>query len=119
MNAGDIRIDDINTAYTSINNNAGDVKVMDANLGQTVIQLNAGDVKLNGTTFTNLTLNNNAGDVKINDIPHFADYDVRLSSSVGNIKVNGDKQKNPYQQTGTNDYFIDISTNLGDIKIVS
>ncbi|MBO6046859.1 MAG: DUF4097 family beta strand repeat protein [Erysipelotrichaceae bacterium] len=119
MNAGDIRIENIDATYTSINDNAGDVKVMDAKLGQTVIQLNAGDVKLNGTIFTNFTVNNNAGDIKINDIPEFKKYDVRLSTSVGDIKVNGDKLKSPYQQIGNNDYFIDISTNLGDIKISS
>lgn len=116
LNAADMTIDSLRCEQLSISANAGDIDLTQCTFGTVMIALNASDIDIAQTTFTDLTITNNAGDIDIEDIQNFDQYRIRCKTDLGDIKIQNRKVGNSYEQDGEG-HHIDITNNLGDIKL--
>ena len=113
--AGDVKIDTINTA--NINNKYGDIKIENINKGN--IKASAGDIEIINTK--NIKIENNYGDVKIDNINEY----VNIKANCGNIKIDNlniiedssiEDDYGDIKINNTNAH-VDAHTDLGETKI--
>lgn len=113
--AGDIKIDDVNTA--NIDNKYGDIKI--GNIKQGNIKASSGDIKIDNSD--NLKIENQYGDIEINKINEY----INIKANCGDIKINDlniiedSNIEDDYGDIVINNTnaFIDAHTDLGDTKI--
>ncbi|MBR2736445.1 MAG: DUF4097 family beta strand repeat protein [Firmicutes bacterium] len=115
--AGDIDLERVEIQDLEIDTDAGDIDIVDSNIVNGRITADAGDLKMTGSSFTNLTGELDAGDVHIESPVALDDADLDLKVDLGDLRVNKQDHGNSYQQQGTSGIHLDMSVDMGDVKI--
>lgn len=108
----DTKLGDIN-----INSNVGEIKLRSLDADDIGINLNVGEISLRDVNFENVTIDNNVGEVSVDTDANLDDYDISLSTDVGQVNYNGRSYKRSYNQNGSGKNRIKINTNVGEINV--
>lgn len=85
---GDIKIETVNNSL-NLTSKTGDIKIQTANIKEdSKIVSNVGDVKIKKTTGCYIEGKTNVGDTDINNNDRKSDITLKITSSVGDIRVN-------------------------------
>lgn len=114
---GDIKMKDIQTSQFHVDSDIGDVSVKNSYIGDMVLTADIGDGKFENCSFENMDIEMDTGDIKITGVGDLSDYEMKLYTDIGNVEVNGEKQKRTFVREGTNGKQIKIASDIGDIRI--
>lgn len=100
-----------------IDSNIGEIKLRKLEAEDVSINLNVGEISLRDVNFENVTIDNNVGEVSVDTDVSLDDYDISLSTDVGQVNYNGSSFKRSYNQNGSGKNRIKINTNVGEINV--
>lgn len=100
-----------------IDSNIGEIKLRKLEAENVSINLNVGEISLRDVNFENVTIDNNVGEVSVDTDANLDDYDISLSTDVGQVNYNGRSYKRSYNQNGSGKNRIKINTNVGEINV--
>lgn len=100
-----------------IDSNIGEIKLRKLEAEDVSINLNVGEISLRDVNFENVTIDNNVGEVSVDTDANLDDYDISLSTDVGQVNYNGRSYKRSYNQNGSGKNRIKINTNVGEINV--
>ena len=101
----------------TIDSNVGEIKFRKIAAEDIHIDLNVGEISLRDVNFENVIIDNNVGEVSVDTDANLDDYEISLSSDVGQVNVNGRSYKRSYNQRGSGKNRIKIDTNVGEINL--
>ena len=67
--------------------------------------------------FDNVSIDNNVGEVSVYTAANLDDYDISLSTDVGEVNVEGRSFKRSYNQHGNGNKKIKVKTDVGEINL--
>lgn len=114
---GDVNIEDVKSEVFTVEMNVGDLDVKGGTFKNVNINSDVGDVDVRNVVFDKMGIYSDVGDVDLIGVGNLDDYNIRLSTDIGNLSVNGDKVKGEYVRNGRTDKEITIETDVGDTKI--
>ncbi len=117
VDVGDVKINGIKATSTTMDADVGDVDIDNANMGDADFSMSTGDISLDQVTFTNLKINASVGDVEISTTTSLAGYRMDLSTSVGEIEINGQDYDDDYENAGTGAGDVTVNNSTGDIEV--
>ena len=100
-----------------IDSNVGEIKFRSINSDEISIKLNVGEISMRDVSFDNVDIDNNVGEISVYTPAELDDYDISLSTDVGEVNVNGKSYKRSYNQNGNRNRKIKIDTNVGEINL--
>ena len=100
-----------------IDSNVGEIKLRKLEAEDVSINLNVGEISLRDVNFDNVSIDNNVGEVSIYTDASLDDYDISLSTDVGDVNVEGNRFKHSYNHKGNSRNQIKIDTNVGEINL--
>ena len=100
-----------------INSNVGDVKLRELKAENIGIDLNVGEIDIRNVDFSDIDCNNNVGEITINPIDSLDEYDISISTDVGDVRVDGRSYKRSYNSRGNGHKKIKANTNVGEINV--
>ena len=100
-----------------IDSNVGEIKLRKLEAEDVSINLNVGEISLRDVSFDNVSIDNNVGEVSIYTDARLDDYDISLSTDVGDVNVEGNRFKHSYNHKGNSRNQIKIDTNVGEINL--
>ena len=103
--------------FLKINSNVGEIKIRKIDAEDIDIDLNVGEISLRDVNFENVTIDNNVGEVSLYTDASLDDYDISLSTDVGDVNVEGNRFKHSYNHKGNSRNQIKIDTNVGEINV--
>jgi DUF4097 and DUF4098 domain-containing protein YvlB len=117
MSSGNIDIDSMKTSSTKISNSYGDVTCDDITSLEFDASLSSGDVDISKGDFNDVSISNSYGNVDLSLPGTEKDYNMDLSTSYGDIKVDNENYEDSLnvENGGTREISADLSS--GDINI--
>ena len=103
--------------FLKINSNVGEIKIRKIDAEDIDIDLNVGEISLRDINFENVKVDNNVGEVSLYTDASLDDYDISLSTDVGDVNVEGNRFKHSYNHKGNSRNQIKIDTNVGEINV--
>lgn len=97
--------------------NVGDIRIREISAGDINIDTNVGEIDVNKVDFDNIDCNSNVGEIDINPVKDLDDYDISVSTDVGEVRVDGRSYKRSYNSHGKGSGKIRLDTNVGEIKV--
>lgn len=116
MEYGNIKINNDKIDMLTLKAESGNVVANNLTAKQFEGTAEYGNMNIDRSVIDQVKLNCESGNVKANLIGSIEDYDLDLYSDVGNIKVNGEKQRNKATITGKEKQ-INIQNEYGDIDV--
>ena len=114
--AGDLYMEKVTAEKTSVSLDAGDFSADQCSLGDAECDFSAGDCALSECTVGSCRIDSSAGDVTMDLKGGSSDYSFDVSTSAGDVEIDGDLYESEYQyQGGGSLIFADLSA--GDISI--
>ena len=101
----------------NVSSNVGDVRLRDFNAEKIDLNLNVGEVTIRNVDFNDFNCSNNVGEISVDPVADINDYDMKLSTDVGEVYVDGHSYKRAYNTRGTAGKKISVDTNVGEINI--
>ena len=101
----------------NVSSNVGDVRLRDFNAEKIDLNLNVGEVTIRNVDFNDFICSNNVGEISVDPVADINDYDMKLSTDVGEVYVDGHSYKRSYNTRGTAGKKIIVDTNVGEINI--
>lgn len=101
----------------TIDSNVGEIRFRKFDAEDIQINLNVGEINLRDVNFENVSIDNNVGEVSVDTDLNLDDYDISLSTDVGQVNYNGRSYKRSYNQRGSSKNRIKIDTNVGEISV--
>lgn len=95
----------------------GNVSIKDIVVNELDVDCNVGNVDLKKVDVEKLWVNADVGNVDISVEDDLDDYNVEISSGVGNVKFDGKKVKSSFSQKVDGDKTISIEADCGNIKV--
>lgn len=96
---GNIIIKSCTFEYSEIDSDVGNVETSSSNLGRTNIETDTGDIDITTCEFKDMEIYNDVGNVELyNNKIDTSNYTIDLSTDLGSIKVNGEKHKKSFYQ---------------------
>lgn len=120
---GDVTLDTINCTYVNIDQDMGDIDIRESKVnGDVEVDNRMGDIKFAGQVLGNMKVDDAMGDIKLLLNGSEAEYSYDLSTSMGDIKINGESSSDGVggrEKGGANSaaYHIEASDSMGDIKL--
>lgn len=133
---GDINIQDLNTSYLSIDAGMGNIKggtviadkvkidagmgdltLEDVQFGKSELDGGAGSLSLDGRIQGDMDIDGGAGNIYLKLDGSTDDYNIKVDSGLGNVKINGEKHSDTKWNNDTADYDMDIDGGVGDVDI--
>lgn len=118
VNVGDITLESCKFVSSDITGDVGNINVNTSNLGDSTIENDTGNIEVDLCEFEDIDIYNDIGNVDLNTNTDLSNYEIDLSTDLGSIKYNGEKQKKYYHQSAvstSNTYNIEIETDVGNI----
>ena len=100
-----------------IESNVGDIKLLDLTTGNININLNVGEVSVNNVSFETIAVENNIGEISICPEENADNYDISVSTDLGEVNVAGKKYRHSYNSKGNSGKKITAISNVGEINI--
>ena len=119
QDVGALDIKNISAENVNITCDVGDVEINNAKLINLEASCDVGDFDMDKTKFDTAVVTSNVGDVDISGVKDLDAYEMNLSNDLGDIKVNGRNEKSSYRTQGTTNKRIEITNDIGDIKIAN
>lgn len=114
---GDVNIENLRAEDLTVVMNVGDLDILRGEFKNTNINTDVGDVDVENTVFDNMEIYSDVGDVDVMVDGDLEDYDIKMSTDIGDISVNRDKKKKEYISEGKADKKIIIETHVGDSSL--
>ena len=99
---------DINVGELKINSLTGNIFSAD---------MNVGEIHMNDIDFKEIDVENNVGEISISPALDISEYNLDLSSDVGEVRVEGQNKKRSYSCRGNSNKKISVKTNVGEVII--
>lgn len=116
LSAGDLYMDNVQTNKVSAGMDAGDFSADLCSLGETEFDLSAGDCDISESSIDGCQITSSAGDVTMDLKGDKSDYSFDISTSAGEVEIDGDLHETEYQhQGGAGMIRADLSA--GDVSI--
>lgn len=115
---GNITLESCTFESSDIEDNIGNINISASKLGNSNIENDTGNIEVDSCEFNDIEIYNDIGNVKLNTGTDLSDYEIDLSTDLGSIKYNGEKQKKHYYKSssGTSPHYsIEIETDVGNI----
>ncbi len=116
---GNAEINSCTFEKTDIESDVGNIEISQSALGKTSIDTDTGNVELDGCGFGDVEIYNDVGNVTLNSSStDLSNYRISLSTDLGSIRYNGEKQKKHFYQEASGasaSYSINIETDIGKI----
>lgn len=116
MEYGNIKINNDKIDMLTLKAESGNVVANNLTARQFESTMEYGNTNIDKSIIDKLKLTCESGNVKANLLGNLEDYDLDLYSDVGNIKVNGEKQRNKAVITGKEKQ-INIQSEYGDVDV--
>ena len=114
---GDISINGINASKYHIDSDVGDVHIENSHMGNATMELDTGDATVTHCEFRSLDMDMDIGNAKITLSENLNNYRTDLSTSVGEIDVNGQSYSHGYMTQTDTDKTLTVKNSVGDIDI--
>lgn len=116
---GNINIESCTFETSEIEGNVGDIDINKSVLGKSDMETDTGDIDIKDCEFKDIEIYNDVGNVDLNTISDISNYNIELTTDIGSINFNGNKQKKHFYQAASGSsetYRIYIETDIGDIS---
>lgn len=101
----------------NIDCNVGDIRLREFSAGDIDIDTNVGEIDIRRVEFDNIDCDTNVGEISINPVKDLDDYDISVSTDVGEVRVDGRSYKRSYNSHGKGTGKIRLDTNVGEINV--
>ena len=95
----------------------GNIRLIGIKADKGEIESDIGDVKLENCDFTDLRVVSDIGDIETEFVGSSSDYTLDLSSSIGEIELNGQEIVGDYYEPGTTEKMIRVIADIGDVEM--
>ncbi len=113
---GDVTISGLVSSDTDIDGGVGDINIADSELGNFKLECGVGDIDIEGSV-ADCSIHTGVGDASLKLHGDFDDYDIDISTGIGDIRINGRRySKNSRINKGA-EYNFTISGGVGDIDV--
>ena len=115
---GNITLESCTFESSDIEADVGNIHISASKLGNSNIENNTGNIEIDSCEFNDIQVYNDIGNINLNTKADLSDYEIDLSTDLGSIKYNGEKQKKHYYKSssGTSPHYsIEIETDVGNI----
>lgn len=113
---GDIEADSITAKEFDLHASLGKVQIRELTCEDVDIEANLGDVEIRNASFKEIDIDADLGDIKLDTIANVSDYKVKIKTSLGENKVDGNKVASEYESDGKEGK-INIECDLGNVTI--
>ncbi len=114
---GDISFDHITADNTKISQSFGDITLQQYTSNDTIIDSEHGDIDIDGTLHGPTSISSNFGDTTLSLQNKKSEIGYDLTTSFGDITINGEEQRNNVTQLSDGDHQLTISSSSGDIEL--
>jgi hypothetical protein len=114
---GNLKIRDVRILDLETETDAGNVNVSGCQLEMVSMDADMGNINVKDSSFTEFCAELEMGNAKINSSEDLGNASFRLHADLGKIKVDGENQGNDYKVKGSDGKKVDISADLGNIKV--
>lgn len=111
--AGAARLEDITCGKLDIDGGVGEIRAKNIICGDIDVNNGIGAFTFDGEINGDANIDNGVGEIRINLYGDSSDYNFKIDSGIGNIKVNGNT---PIQSTGGK-YDFKIDTGVGEVRV--
>ena len=112
---GDMELHDIRAKTMYLKANMGDINGTDLKTEGLHVENDMGDVELEGIFLKTTYIDNDMGDVDIRIFDDIRNYSYDAHCSMGNVKVNGEKDQTT--RTSHTEHEITVRNSMGDISL--
>ncbi len=113
---GDVIISGLTASDTHIEGGVGDIDITHSELGNFSLECGVGDTEIEGS-LDDCIIHSGVGDIDLAIDGDFENYDIDMTTGVGEIRINGERyKKNSHLNKGAK-YSFEISGGVGDIDI--
>lgn len=116
LDMGDLVIKDISCEKLEITLDAGNADVKDVKTQSIRVDSNMGNIDMVNAEFDKMDIDCDMGNVSVSGVKDLADAKIQAESSMGNIRIDGDKVSNKYS-SGNGDKEIRIKTSMGNVDV--
>lgn len=119
LNSGRINLEDCISDKLIANSKYGNIQLKNVQIGVSDLELNSGQLDINGILLGDTNIKSKYGKININTKQPLEYYTCDFNTKYGNIKVNGDKNKDDgkYVTTNNGEYLLKIEANSGNIIV--
>ena len=117
LNMGNVTVTDLKPGQLDIHADMGNITASGCECGDVTLDANMGNIKVDTFTFDTMTAASDMGNVKISLSEPLESMDLSLSTSMGNVHVNGEKVAKSYETKGNGGKKLTAQTDMGNIKI--
>ena len=97
--------------------NVGDIKLRDFTADDINIDTNVGEIDVRDVDFDTVKCDTNVGAITVYPVKNLDDYDISVSTDVGEVRVGGHSYKRNYNSHGKGTGRIHLDTNVGEINV--
>ena len=115
IDMGDMKLNGIQAKELTLSESMGNITLTDSSAKTVRISNDLGNVTIRDCAIDDLDAELDMGNAEASLTN--GDYGYDLSTDLGNIKVNGEKQKSTYRSKGSSDRTIKIHDDMGNIEI--
>lgn len=112
---GDIYLTDIAAETFVFDSDVGNVELTDIRGKGLEARVSVGDMIMRGTIEGNVDIQTDVGDIDLALRGSDADYDYEMASSLGNLKINGEKTEGEAERATGAPYLVKLEASTGDI----
>ncbi|MBO6215262.1 MAG: DUF4097 family beta strand repeat protein [Lachnospiraceae bacterium] len=115
-NAGDISIDNLTSQQLTVDADMGNIEGSNISAATASFNADMGNVDISELSSNNLKAEVNMGNIEVSFANDIDDYNIALSTDVGNVSVNGKSSSKSFSQAGTGGN-ISIISDMGNISL--
>jgi len=113
---GDVTISSLTSSDTRIEGGVGDIDIINSELGNFSLECGVGDTEIEGS-LADCIIHSGVGDIDLAIDGDFEDYDIDMTTGVGEIRIDGERYKKNSRLNKGAKYSFEISGGVGDIDI--
>jgi DUF4097 and DUF4098 domain-containing protein YvlB len=115
--AGNLKIDGLEIDDLDTQTDAGNVKISGCRLGEVSMEADLGNIHMQDSAFESLQAELDMGNAKIQSTRDLADAELHLKTEMGTIHVNEKKVGTDYNKSGSEKERVNISSDMGNIRL--
>lgn len=100
-----------------IDSNVGDIKLRDVTAKEINIDTNVGEIDVRKVDFDSIKCDANVGEITVYPVRDLGEYDISVSTDVGEVRVDGHSYKRSYNSHGRGSGRIHLDTNVGEVNV--
>lgn len=117
LDVGNLEICDVEIINCKTVNEVGNTEFENIIMDNLVAKSDVGEISLEECRLNCADITGNIGNVEVELEGNLSDYDLELSSDMGNVKVNGEKEANTYKSDGKGDNLIKVVNDIGNVSV--